>query len=378
MNILINASNLKTGGALQVTDSICRDLKRYPQHHFVVVLSQALEVLNDIRNDVIEVYNYNSNNKLKVLLTGRDNFLDQLVKEKNIDIVLSVFGPIVWVPRVPHLCGFARPHLVLTESPFFKRMNFVKNIKNKLLNNVLEYFFRRGVTAFFTENKYISDKWQQKCPKAQVYTITNYYNQVYDQPHLWKNHILPAFDGTTLLCITSYYSHKNLEIAIDIAKYFIRTYPFFKFRFVFTIDEQQFPRLTSDLEKHFCFIGKTNVTEGPSLYQQADITFQPSLLECFTATYPEAMKMEKPIVTTNLNFARGLCEDAALYYEPLSAEDAAETIYKLVLDIKIRQKLIDNGKKQLLKYDNYNQRTDKLIAVLEKIVNEDTYHKRSF
>lgn len=37
----------------------------------------------------------------------------------------------------------------------------------------------------------------------------------------------------------------------------------------------------------------------------------PSLLECFTATYPEAMRMERPIVTTDLAFAQGLCGEAA-------------------------------------------------------------------
>ncbi|MBR1631280.1 MAG: glycosyltransferase family 1 protein, partial [Paludibacteraceae bacterium] len=39
---LINCSNLKRGGALQVADSICSQLNRYAEHQFVVVLSDAL------------------------------------------------------------------------------------------------------------------------------------------------------------------------------------------------------------------------------------------------------------------------------------------------------------------------------------------------
>ena len=42
MNILINCSNLKNGGGLQVADSICGQLHRFPQHQFVVVLSTFL------------------------------------------------------------------------------------------------------------------------------------------------------------------------------------------------------------------------------------------------------------------------------------------------------------------------------------------------
>lgn len=39
LNVLINASNLKKGGGLQVADSICKSLKQFPQHIFIVVLS---------------------------------------------------------------------------------------------------------------------------------------------------------------------------------------------------------------------------------------------------------------------------------------------------------------------------------------------------
>ena len=42
MHILINASNLKAGGALQVADSLCGLLGEFPEHEFVVVLSRAL------------------------------------------------------------------------------------------------------------------------------------------------------------------------------------------------------------------------------------------------------------------------------------------------------------------------------------------------
>lgn len=40
--ILINASNLKKGGGLQVADSICILLNEYKQHQFVVVLSRYM------------------------------------------------------------------------------------------------------------------------------------------------------------------------------------------------------------------------------------------------------------------------------------------------------------------------------------------------
>ena len=368
--ILINCSNLKKGGGLQVADSICNDLARFPQHRFIIVLSSFLQnigaKIKGNTNCVIRYYD--SNNGLKVLLTGRDDVLDGLVNEHHVDIVLSVFGPISWKPRCPHFCGFARSHIVLEDSPFFRRMSLLKRIKARLFNRILIYFFCRGVDVFFTESSYISEKWKTKAGKARVYTITNYYNQVFDYPASWKAHILPVFDGITLLCITGYYSHKNLEIAIEVTDILEQKHPDFHFRFVFTIDADEYPALTEAQKRHFCFIGRTDISEAPSLYQQATIMFQPSLLECFSATYPEAMRMNVPIVAADMGFARSLCGEAAMYYDPLNAQEAADVIYRVSTDESLRERLINNGKRQLLQYDTYEQRTDKLINLAEQLI----------
>lgn len=366
MRILINCSNLKIGGGLQVANSVCCNLYKYSQHYFIVVLSDYLQsTLNEIRNyHNVKCYNYNSKNSLYTLLTGKVGFLDNLVKQHHINVVLSVFGPITWVPKCPHFCGFARPHLVLFDSPYFQRMSIFSRLKSRLQNVVLSYFFRRGVTAFYTENEYISQKWRRN---KDVYTITNYYNQVYDQPNLWVEHKLPEFEGLTLLTISSNYPHKNLPISLDILKVIKVKYPDLNIRFVFTIDSKGFPQIPNEFKENFVFIGRVNITECPSLYQQCDMMFQPSLLECFTATYPEAMRMEKPIITTDMEFARGLCGDAAVYYSPLSAEDAADKIAYVAKHKDVQLNLIAAGKKQLLQFDNYEQRTEKLIKILENI-----------
>lgn len=370
MNILINCSNLKKGGGLQVADSICCKLNQFSNHKFIVVLSSQLAKLGNTISSYpnVTIFNYNIENSFKTLLTGRNIYLDEIVEQNKVDVVFTIFGPITWSPKCPHLLGFARAQLLLEDSPFYKRMNYLQQIQNKLINQIKLYFFRRGVTAFFTENEYISNKWQLKVKKRQkVYTVTNFYNQIYDNPKEWIQHKIPDFKGCTLLCITANYPHKNLEIAIDVAKILRKKYPNFQFRFAFTINKDQYPQLPKDLEEHFYFIGSVSIQECPSLYQQSDIMFQPTLLECFTATYPEAMHMKIPIVTTNLEFAKTLCGDAALYYDPLNAQSAADAIYNVMSDNNLRNLLIKRGVMQLQNFDTYEQRITKLIKILENI-----------
>ena len=370
MNFLINCSNLKAGGGLQVADSICSQLDCFSQHNFVVVLSSFLEStklrIAGFRNVI--VYSYTIPNTLQTILWGHDDFLDNLVDCKHINAVFTVFGPSRWCPKVSHLSGFAMSHLVIPESPFFTRQPLSQRLKWKFWCKLREWSFKKSADYFWTENPYISRRLERLLGDKKVFTVTNYYNQVFDEPELWgKKHTIPEFDGVTCLTVSSYYAHKNLEIIIEVVRIIRNIHPDLHIRFVLTIDEDQMP-IPEDMRSSFVFIGKVDVSECPHLYEQSDIMFMPSLLECFTATYPEAMRMEKPIVTTDLEFARGLCGEAACYYSAVDPYDAAEALYKVATDKAYARQLVDNGKRQLAKFDNYEQRTDKLIKVLEQIV----------
>lgn len=370
MNILINASNLSGGGGAQVCDSICRYLVNYPQHRFTVVLSKALETtakaIENIQN--VKVVRYScSSRDLKSFLTFRIPFLDKLVDDNKIDCVFTVFGPIKWHPRCPHICGFGLSHIVMPESPYFKQMGFKERLKWKKTITVWKYIFRKSADIFITENPLITDRLQKLFPNKKVVTITNNYNQVFDQREKQKRRELPLFDGISLLSVATAYPHKNLQISIDIAKILRVQRPDLKFRFVLTVEEDEFRYLPDELKTYFLFLGKVDISECPSLYEQCDIVFVPTLLECFTATYPEAMRMKKPIITTNLSFAHGLCGEAALYYESTNAQAAVNTILLLVDSQELRKKLETAGTVELKKFDTSLMRVDKVIKLCESL-----------
>ena len=369
MKIAINCSNLKAGGGLQVADSICSQLNRFPHHRFCVVLSSYLQSTKDKIIDFknVDIFTYDISNTLSTILLGRDQFLDNLVMSNEIDMVFTIFGPSRWCPKVPHLSGFAMSQLVILESPFYSRMTFTQNLKWMFWRQIRQWSFKKSAHYFWTENPYISEKLKVLFKNREVFTVTNYYNQVFDAPNAWrKNIVLPNFKGTTCLSISTYYPFKNFEILKDVVRFLKERHPDFQVRFVLTFDKEMMS-VPTEIRDSFVFIGRIDVEECPSLYEQSDIMFMPTLLECFTATYPEAMRMRKPIVTTDLEFARGLCGDAACYYSAVDAEAAAEAIFKVATDKEFAQRLIDNGVEQLKHFDNYEQRADKLICILEEI-----------
>ena len=86
--------------------------------------------------------------------------------------------------------------------------------KERLRYEVWKWGFRRSSKLFYTENPYISDMLPPLLGKdIKVYTVTNYYNQVFDEQDKWgHSYDLTPFDGITLLAIGNTGAHKNLSI----------------------------------------------------------------------------------------------------------------------------------------------------------------------
>jgi len=119
--------------------------------------------------------------------------------------------------------------------------------------------------------------------------------------------------------------------------------------------------------KNIINCGVLRISECIDLYNKSDIVFLPTLLETFSATYPEAMYMDKPILTTDLDFARDVCGDAAIYFEPRSATDAAKKLFFLATDNELCEKLIMNGKKRLKSLPTPHQKFGMLISWIQEI-----------
>ena len=85
------------------------------------------------------------------------------------------------------------------------------------------------------------------------------------------------------------------------------------------------------------------------LYLQSNAIICASLVESSTAVFPEAFLANRPLLVSDRPFATELCEDAALYFDPLDEKSIANAILELTGNEKLQQLLVENGKKVLLK-----------------------------
>jgi glycosyltransferase involved in cell wall biosynthesis len=196
----------------------------------------------------------------------------------------------------------------------------------------------------------------------KVHTVTNtcssYYYAWNSYPNKLPERKKKAFRFIT---ISSYYSHKNLELIPKVLEK-LQQKEIRNVEFVLTLKEEDFYKHIGPHPRIYN-LGPVKPTECSSLYAECDALFLPTLAECFSASYPEAMIMELPIITTDLGFARSICGEAALYYEAKNAIAAADAIESLMNNSALKQQLIAEGRKQLRTFDTPEERARKYLKL---------------
>jgi glycosyltransferase involved in cell wall biosynthesis len=156
------------------------------------------------------------------------------------------------------------------------------------------------------------------------------------------------------LTLARYYPHKNLEFVIRTARR-LREHRDERLVFYITIDERHHAgaaRLVKEIERDGLedWVVNLGAIPGdglPSVYQAADILFFPTLLESFSRTYLEAMHYGLPIVTSDRDFARECCGDAALYLDPHDVETAVSALQSLAGNPGLRARIGALGRARL-------------------------------
>jgi glycosyltransferase involved in cell wall biosynthesis len=137
-----------------------------------------------------------------------------------------------------------------------------------------------------------------------------------------------------LFCLTRYYPHKNLESIVDM---FVRFGEELQdVLVVLTISADDHPNARKllrtidrrDLRANILNVGPLAQEELSAYYRHCHALFLPTLLESFTSTYLEAMQFGAPILTSDLDFARFICGEAAVYFNPWSLCEMKEMVVK--------------------------------------------------
>ncbi|MBN2582458.1 MAG: glycosyltransferase [Planctomycetes bacterium] len=162
-------------------------------------------------------------------------------------------------------------------------------------------------------------------------------------------------DRFKLFLLSRYYEHKNFRGMVEM---FRRHSEALKNVVVFTTVSPEHGSAARyflrEIEKppvrgRIVNVGPLKQQDLAGYYLHCDALFLPTLLESFSGTYLEAMHFGMPILTSDLDFARAVCGDAALYFDPWKPASMCEAIVRLSNDSDMARDLVEKGRRQLPK-----------------------------
>ncbi len=373
MRILINTASNCTEGGVQVAKSIIEECLEIAHHEFLVVLSAALTPFfpwEKKGNVEFRSLNYRPVQRLFTLKNPAAD-LQRFENEFQPDVVFTTSGPAYWRPKSPHLVGFNLAHNIYSDSPFFRLESYPQSLIWFVKKLSIRYFMRRDADAWVVQTDDVNLRLRKWLNRDNVHTVSNTASSHFREYALTSALVSDERRSRSpfrLLVLSSYYLHKNLEIVNTICN-LMRERNILDIRFSMTLSKGDFERVIEPQNRDFVSnIGKQPPQDCPTLYRECDSLFLPSLLECFSANYVEAMCMGRPIVTTDLGFAKTICQDAALYFKPLDAADALERILELKNSSELYNALVEAGKKQLPRFGTPKQRLEKCLQILQGLL----------
>lgn len=366
MKLMINASNLYVGGGVQVAVSVIEELTQI-KTDFIAVVSPVvmLQLGDESKSKCILI----DSSPSKILNFKARKQLDSLVLNNNITIVFTIFGPSYWSPKnVKHAVGFALPWLIYDTSKIMPKLSLPARMKTRLLKFLQPYFYRKNADIIFTETEDAKNRVVKllSVSECNVHTVSNTLNSIFKDLSAYDHSVIQRLptkkdNEIWLLTITHNYPHKNLGVISRLVELLPED-----FKFVLTVPTSFTNVIPEHLKKRVIAVDTVSVKQCPVLYQLCDALFLPTLLECFSASYLEAMFMERLILTSDLSFSHTVCHNAAIYFDPYDENDIADKIKTAFSSEGLFLKKIEAGIKQYNKFPSARERAVNYLTCLSK------------
>lgn len=353
MKILIDCSLLTIGGGVQVALSLLLNIAKDKQFQSVVIVTHQIDqqLTDSIKNLFYAYYVLDSVPMYQKYKQA--HFFSKLEEKYTPDLVFTVFGPSMWRPKAPCLQGFALGLMFYPEVQDILNYSLLKKIKIKIMYFIKRNLFLKNSDYYVVETSVVKNNLKNllNLDSNHIFVIENSYNPYFEEYFNRKISVKISKDEFNFLVPSSYYPHKNLEILANVVDLlYIKNFKNIYFNFM--IEDKYFEALTrlvvnknaQYMLKNFGPIASSNL---PKCYADCDAVILPTLAESSTSAYPESFISKKPLLTSDRDFSRGLCGEAALFFDPLDAEDIVNKVITIYQDEKLRVTIAEKGIDQL-------------------------------
>lgn len=377
MKYLLNAITAKrTGvGGFQISCNFIRFAINDSQHDWYFVVSDELfEFLkNELTTNCCSSHWYvfpaqpNIHSYFKVR-----NELKQLEIKLNPDVVYSILAPSYFFFSSPEVMRCCNAWNLIDKSHIACKVSGCKYTMEMRAKAPISRYLMRKTSYFITQTQEAKSLICQTIgtSKHNVCVIPNVLSGVFAKAD--KSQII--HNGFNVVFVGALAPHKNIFILPQICRILKEQYLCKEIKLLTTFNEKEplFSKLTESFLNNGVAdmwenVGHRSQKELIDLYRKSDLGLFPSLLETFSATLIEYMNFGLPIVAADMPFNTDVLDDAALIYPPLDAKGAADNIYAIYSDNKLRDSLRHKGFKRLELFSDFNKYYNDTVDFLTKV-----------
>lgn len=360
MNIILIAHNLSSAGGLSVGRNIVSTLPEVaPMHTYLMIVPKGCGYpdFNEADNvNVIECPQMHLSTRWwwekTVMCPAIDEFKPEWIWALGNIGLSKPICPQSVLFHIPHFL-YSNRHYGYTNLELIKKRFSILPLQRFLIERGFKNSHRVYCQTTTAKNR-LASKFGiplEKigiCPNAVSFSLQKS-NRLPKELEKFHNHFI-------LFVLTKYYSHKNLERIVDLFEQYQLSLK--DVVCIMPVRPEQGKRAAklveriekAGLEKHIVCLDSIPQEQLGDFFNAVDLMFLPTLLESFSGTYLEAMYLDTPILTSDMDFAREICGSAAEYIDPFSLKSMYDGILRLRKDRTRREMLVQLGRQQLKHY----------------------------
>lgn len=329
-NILINFMTSNTGGVVNFKRSVLREFNNIVEggtDQYFVLLDDSEARHNKHLKNLRFIQGYNAPQNLVDKVKFYEVTADRITQNYDIDVILN-FGDIPAKVDCTQIMYFDWPYAVYNDRSLWSRMNF-KEFLSKYLKRL--YFWRvvSRCKLIIAQTQTMKDRLLAKNSNLDINIVDVGYDELEAQT---CEITTPPKQIKSLIYPTLAYPHKNVEILIDVASKLQGLSRNILFILTFDGSEGSREKLFRakveklGLESFFKFCGRLEREQLVKAIQNSDGMVMPTLIETYGLPYIECQIFNKVMFTSDRDFARELCGESAIYFDPLDPDDIVNAI----------------------------------------------------
>jgi glycosyltransferase involved in cell wall biosynthesis len=358
-NILINGFSAKSGGGKTIFDNYLLCLTEGSRDGFddYYVITPNASFYRSWNSDRIHVLPISTGyQKAFMLPLFYACKLGRIIRANKIDAILN-FGDIVLPVNIPQVYFFDWSYLVYPESVAWQKMDINSYVQRRVKYHLIRFTLKYAaivVAQTPTMVKRLKELYGLKTvilvrSPVTISSMKKTVDRDFGFPEKRK----------MLLCLANYAPHKNLEILAPLARLMKQRRD--EFTIVTTLDTGRNKDArnlsaaveTENLNDYILNVGHVDPLHIPALFEQCHALLLPTLLESYGLPFVEAMFNKRTIITSDFDFTRDVCGDAAYYFNPLDVETIYQAIRTAFADESARLQKIDLGFKIALALNDW-------------------------